>query len=61
MPNLSANTFADSLNGMFKDTWATKMENLIPEGLKLFKLIDFLPKEKQPGNLYHQPVDKIAA
>lgn len=53
MPNLSANTFADSLNGLFKDTWASKMDNLIPEGLKLFKLINFLPKDKQPGNLYH--------
>lgn len=52
----SSNTFADTLNGMFKEAYADKLENLIPEGLKLYKLIDFLPKEKQPGNLYHQPV-----
>lgn len=52
----SANTFADTLNGLFKETYADKLENLIPEGLKLYKMIDFMPKEKAPGNLYHQPV-----
>lgn len=52
----SANTFSDTLNGLFKETYADKLENLIPEGLKLYKMIDFLPKDKQPGNLYHQPV-----
>jgi hypothetical protein len=52
----SPNTFADTLNGLFKEVYADKLENLIPEGLKLYKMIDFLPKEKQPGNLYHQPV-----
>lgn len=52
----SSNTFADTLNGLFKEAYADKLENLIPEGLKLYKMIDFLPKEKQPGNLYHQPV-----
>lgn len=52
----SPNTFADTLNGLFKEAYADKLENLIPEGLKLYKMIDFLPKDKQPGNLYHQPV-----
>lgn len=52
----SANTFADTLNGLFKEAYANQLENLIPEGLKLYKMIDFLPKDKQPGNLYHQPV-----
>lgn len=52
----SANTFSDTLNGLFKEAYADKLENLIPEGLKLYKMIEFLSKEKQPGNLYHQPV-----
>lgn len=52
----TSNTFSDTLNGLFKEAYADKLENLIPEGLKLYKAIDFLPKEKQPGNLYHQPV-----
>jgi hypothetical protein len=52
----SSNNFSDTLNGLFKEAYADKLENLIPEGLKLYKDIDFLPKDKQPGNLYHQPV-----
>lgn len=56
MAQNSANTFSDTLNGLFKEAYSDKLENLIPEGLKLYKMIEFLPKEKQPGNLYHQPV-----
>ena len=47
----SANTFSDTLNALFKESYADKIENLIPEGLKLYKMIDFLSKDKQPGNL----------
>lgn len=50
------NTFAGSLNALFKETYADKLENLIPDGVKLYKLINFMSKDKQPGNLYHQPV-----
>lgn len=50
------NTFAGSLNALFKEAYADKLENLIPEGVKLYKLIPFMSKDKQPGNLYHQPV-----
>lgn len=52
----SNNTFAGSLNALFKETYADKIENLIPEGLKLYNQIKFMSKDKQPGNLYHQPV-----
>lgn len=52
----SNNNFSDTLNALFKESYADKLENLIPEGLKLYKDISFLPKDKQPGNLYHQPV-----
>src|SRR5271167_3697884 len=50
------NTFAGSLNAMFKENYADKIEDLIPDGVKLLNLIKFMPKDKQPGNLYHQPV-----
>lgn len=56
MAQPSANTFADTLNGLFKERYADKLKDLIPEGLKLYKMIEFLPKEKTLGNLYHQPV-----
>jgi len=51
-----ANDFANTLNGMFKERYAKQIENLIPDGVKLFNLIEFSGKEKMLGNLYHQPV-----
>jgi hypothetical protein len=45
-----------TLNGLFKERYASKMERLIPDGVKLLKEIPFIAKDRQPGNLYHQPV-----
>lgn len=45
-----------TLNGNFKERYADKMRRLIPEGYKAINMIPFLPKDRQPGNLYHQPV-----
>jgi hypothetical protein len=50
------NTFSGSLNAMFKENYADKIEDLIPDGVKLLNMVKFMPKDKQPGNLYHQPV-----
>jgi len=50
-----ANTF-QTLNGHFKETYAANIQNLVPDGVKLLKSIQFIKAEKQPGNLYHQPV-----
>ena len=58
----TANTFGNpagtigSLNGMFKEAYADKLGELIPDGVKLLNKIKFMSKDKQPGNLYHQPV-----
>jgi hypothetical protein len=51
-PNNSVGT----LNGFFKETYADKLGELIPDGVKLLNKIKFMSKDKQPGNLYHQPV-----
>lgn len=51
----TANTLA-SLNGLFKESYADKLKELIPDGVKLLNRIKFMSKDKQPGNLYHQPV-----
>jgi hypothetical protein len=51
-PNNSIGT----LNGFFKETYAEKLGELIPDGVKLMNKIKFMSKDKQPGNLYHQPV-----
>lgn len=53
---MAANNTFQSLNGLFKEVYADKLENLIPDGVKLYKMISFASKNKQPGNLYHQPV-----
>lgn len=50
-----ANT-KSTLNGLFKEIYANKIENLIPDGVKLLKMIPFLSGEKELGNKYHQPV-----
>jgi hypothetical protein len=45
-----------TLNGFFKETYADKLGELIPDGVKLLNKIKFMSKDKQPGNLYHQPI-----
>ena len=52
----SANDFLNSLDGLFKQVYADDIKNLVPDNYKLIKMIDFLPKDKTSGNLYHQPV-----
>lgn len=52
----TANKFGDSLNANFKEAYGDEVKDLIPEGLKLYNTIKFAAKDKQPGNLFHQPV-----
>lgn len=40
-----------NLNGFFKEQYADKLKDLIPEGLKIINAISFAAKEKQGGNL----------
>jgi len=51
----TANT-TQTLNGLFKEVYGDKIKNLIPDGVKLLNKIDFTSKDKQTGNLFHQPV-----
>lgn len=59
----SANVFSTpdntvgNLNGLFKQVYADKMKELIPDGVKLLNKIKFAPKDKQQGNLFNQPVN----
>jgi len=58
----TANVFSNpsgtlgNLNGLFKEVYADKLKELIPDMVKLLNMIKFMAKDKQPGNLYHQPV-----
>lgn len=54
---MSAVNTVETLNGYFKETYADKIKDLVPDGVKLLKLIDFNSAEKSPGNLFHQPLD----
>lgn len=56
MAQSSSNNFADTLNANFKIVYADKIENLIPDGVKLLNRIDFSGREAQLGNLYSQPL-----
>jgi len=50
-----------TLNGLFKEIYADKIENLIPDGVKLLKLVPYVEAAKEIGNFYHQPVNWCAA
>ena len=51
----TANTL-DNLNGLYKKIYDGKLENLIPDGVKLLNAIKFVRKEKRPGADYNQSV-----
>lgn len=53
---MGANNNLTSLNGLFKEVYADKLENLIPDGVRLYKDVKFVSRDKTLGNLYHQPV-----
>jgi hypothetical protein len=50
-----ANTVS-TLDGHFKEVYASKIKDLVPEGMKMLKLAEFNSAEKLLGNLYHQPI-----
>ena len=49
MSSANANNLV-TLNGLFKEVYADKLERLIPDGVKLQTMIKFAPRQKQPGN-----------
>lgn len=52
----STTNVAANLNGLFKETYESKLKDLIPDGVKLLNSIKFMEKSKQPGNQFHSPV-----
>jgi len=43
----STNDF-NSMNTIFKEAYADKVKDLIPEGVKLYNMISFIEADKQP-------------
>lgn len=52
----TVNQYGDSLNANFKEVYGDDIKNLIPEELYLYNEIKMLPKDKQPGLQFNQPV-----
>jgi hypothetical protein len=50
---MAQNNNLTTLNGLFKERYADKLRDIIPDGVKLLKEIDFVSKDKQNGSLYH--------
>lgn len=46
----------DTLNGLFKTVYADKIKDLIPEGVKLLKMIPFSSAQKALGNTFNTPL-----
>lgn len=51
-----AGTTTTDLNGLFKQAYADKIENLIPEDSQLTRAIKFQGRDKMLGDKYNQPV-----
>lgn len=49
-------TAQNSLNGLYKEVYADRIKDLIPESDVFLKGIPFVSKEQREGNKYHQPV-----
>lgn len=45
-----------TLTGIFKERYADKVVDLIPDGVVFLNDVPFVQEDKQIGNLYHQPV-----
>lgn len=56
MANFPGSNDAATLDGLFKQVYADKLERLIPDGKKLTTKIPFIGRDKQPGAAYNQPV-----
>jgi hypothetical protein len=49
-------TTPTQLSGLFKEVYADRIEQLVPDVAKIVKLIPFVERDKEEGNKYHQPV-----
>ena len=49
-------TTPSQLTGLFKEAYGDDIINLIPEAAKVTKMVPFVQRDKELGNVYHQPV-----
>lgn len=53
---MAVNGQSDSLNGLFKKVYADEVENLIPDNVKIAKMVPFVKQNKRNGESYQQAV-----
>lgn len=53
---MAGSNTVSTLNGNFKEVYANEIKNLIPDGVKFIKLVNYVESSKELGNFYHQPV-----
>ncbi|MBK7497373.1 MAG: hypothetical protein IPI28_18960 [Candidatus Omnitrophica bacterium] len=51
-----AGTSSTNIQGDFKEAYASKIENLIPQCAYIQQEVPFVPRQQRTGNLYHLPV-----
>lgn len=45
-----------TLNGLYKEVYADRLKDIVPDSDVLLKMDNFVSKEQREGNKYHQPV-----
>lgn len=53
---MAAQNTPTTLSAYLKEIYADQIITLVPEGVKVLELVDFVESDKEPGNHYNQPV-----
>lgn len=53
---MAANNDFQTLNAHFKNVYADKIKDLIPDGVKVYNMVEFIEASKRNGDDYVQPV-----
>jgi hypothetical protein len=53
---MAGENIVSTLNGLFKESYADQLKNLVPDGVMLYNEVKFIGKDKANGNEFHQPV-----
>jgi hypothetical protein len=56
MADFAGSNSVATLNGLFKEVYASDKKKLVPDGKVLMNKLRFVERQRQPGNAYHQPV-----
>jgi len=52
---MSGANIVSTLSGLFKEQYSDKLMDLVPDGVKMLRMVPFVESSKEIGNFYHQP------